>query len=149
MSAGAACGRRFDEALLSGYLDNALTQREQQLVSLHLEGCADCRRELDDLTALRVAARGTAFELPADDAWGELPRTAGSRALRLGGWTLVLVWLAVVIGSGVVELMRSAVPAWGRVAIAASVAGFALLLLSVLLDRLHDLRYDRYRKVRR
>ena len=145
----APCGRRFGEELLSGYLDGALTQRERQRVSLHLEGCPDCRRELAELGALRSAARGTAFAFPADEEWGELPRTAGSRALRLGGWTLVVVWLAVVIGSGVVELMRSAVPGWGRVAIAASVAGFALLLLSVLLDRLHDLRYDRYRKVRR
>ncbi len=145
MRVAAACGRRFDEALLSGYLDDALTQRERQLVSLHLEGCADCRRELDDLTALRVAARGTAFELPADDAWGELPRSAGSRALRLGGWALLVLWLAAVVGSGAVELARAAVPAWGRVAVAGVVAGFALLLLSVLLDRLRELRHDRYR----
>jgi len=147
VSVGAPCGRRFDEALLSGYLDDALTQRERQLVSLHVEGCADCRRELADLTALRAAARGTAFELPADDEWGELPSSAGSRALRLGGWTLLLLWLAVVVGSGVVELSRAAVPAWERVAVAGVVAGFGLLLLSVLLDRLRELRHDRYRRV--
>ena len=143
----APCGRRFDEALLSGYLDGALTQRERQLVSLHIESCADCRAELDDLAALRAAARGTAFALPADDEWGELPRTAGSRALRLGGWGLILVWLAVVVGSGLVELMRAAVPAWERVAVAGVVAGLALLLLSVLLDRLRELRHDRYRRI--
>jgi len=143
----APCGRRFGEELLSGYLDGALTQRERQRVALHLEGCADCRRELDELGAVRSAARGTAFALPADDEWGELPRTAASRALRLGGWTIVVVWLAVVLGSGLVELVRSSVPAWERVAIAGAVAGFALLLLSVLLDRLHDLRLDRYRRV--
>jgi len=143
----APCGRRFDEALLSGYLDGALTQRERQLVSLHIESCADCRAELDDLAALRAAARGTAFALPADDEWGELPRTAGSRALRLGGWGLILVWLAVVVGSGLVELMRAAVPAWERVAVAGVVAGLALLLLSVLVDRLRELRHDRYRRI--
>ncbi|HXT19970.1 MAG TPA: zf-HC2 domain-containing protein [Thermoanaerobaculia bacterium] len=143
----APCGRRFGEELLSGYLDGALTQRERQRVALHLEGCADCRREVDELGAVRSAARGTAFALPADDEWGELPRTAASRALRLGGWTIVVVWLAVVLGSGLVELVRSSVPAWERVAIAGAVAGFALLLLSVLLDRLHDLRLDRYRRV--
>jgi predicted anti-sigma-YlaC factor YlaD len=143
----APCGRRFGEELLSGYLDGALTQRERQRVSLHLESCPDCRRELAELGAVRSAARGTAFALPADEEWGELPRTAGSRALRLGGWALVGLWLAVVLGSGVVELLRSAAPAWERVAIAGAVAGFALLLLSVLLDRLHDLRHDRYRRV--
>lgn len=149
MSAAAACGRRFDEALLSGYLDGALTQHERQQVSLHLEGCADCRAEVDDMTALRAAARGTAFAIPADDEWGELPRTASSRALRLGGWGLLLVWVAVVAGSGLVELMRAAVPAWERVAIAGIVAGFLLLLLSVLFDRLRELRTDRYRRVQK
>lgn len=144
-----ACGRRFDEALLSGYLDGALTQQERQQVSLHLEACPRCRAELADLSSLRAAARGTAFALPADDEWGELPRTAGSRALRLGGWMLVLVWLAVVVGSGLVELMRAAVPAWERVAVAGVVAGLALLLLSVLLDRLRELRHDRYRRIQK
>jgi predicted anti-sigma-YlaC factor YlaD len=144
-----ACGRRFDEALLSGYLDGALTQQERQQVSLHLEGCPSCRAEVDDLSALRAAARGTAFALPADGEWGELPRTAGTRALRLGGWTLLLVWLAVVVGSGLVELMRAAVPAWERVAVAGIVAGLVLLLLSVLLDRLRELRHDRYRRIQK
>ena len=144
-----ACGRRFDEELLSGYLDGALTQGERQLVSLHLEACADCRRELDDLASLRAAARGTAFALPADDEWGELPRSAASRALRFGGWSVLLLWLALVLGSGAVELARAAVPTWERVAVAGVVAGFVLLLLSVLLDRLRALRHDRYRRVQK
>lgn len=146
---GAPCGRRFDEALLSGYLDGALTQQERQQVSLHLETCTQCRAEVADLSSLRAAARGTAFAIPADDEWGELPRTAGTRALRFGGWTLILVWLAVVVGSGLVELMRAAVPAWERVAVAGVVAGLALLLLSVLLDRLRELRHDRYRRIQK
>lgn len=145
----APCGRRFGEELLSGYLDGALTQRERQRVSLHLESCPDCRRELAELGALRSAARGTAFTLPADEEWPELPRTAGSRALRLGGWTVVVLWLVAVAAIGLVELLRSSAPAWERVALAGGVAGFALLLLSVLLDRLHDLRFDRYRRVQK
>ena len=145
----APCGRRFDEELLSGYLDGALTQGDRQQVALHLEGCDACRAEVADLSALRAVARGTAFALPSDEQWGELPRTAGSRVLRLGGWTLVLVWLAVVLGCGLVELTRSSVLAWERVAVAGAVAGFALLLLSVLLDRVHDLRHDRYRRVQK
>jgi predicted anti-sigma-YlaC factor YlaD len=143
----AICGRRFDEELLSGYLDGMLTQRERQQVVLHLEGCADCRGELADLAAVREAARGSAFVVPADEQWQELPKTAGSRALRLGGWLLLGVWLTVMTAFALVELARSTVPAWERVAVAGIVAGFVLLLLSVLLDRLHDLRHDRYRRV--
>lgn len=143
----APCGRRFDEELLSGYLDGVLTQRDRQRVALHLEGCAHCRAELAELGTLRTAARDTAFAIPADDDWGELPRTPAGRALRFGGWTVLGIWLVMVVGFGLVELMRSTVPVWERVAVAGAVAGLGLLLLSVLLDRLHTLRHDRYRKV--
>ena len=144
----AACGRRFDEALLSGYLDGALPQRDRQMVALHLESCTQCQRELADLGDLRSAARATSFATPADDQWGELPRTPASRVLRLSGWTLVVVWVTVVLAVGLVEILSRA-PMWERVAIAGAVTGFALLLGSVLLDRLADLRHDRYRGVQK
>ena len=32
--------------LLSAYLDGELTARELESVSAHLEGCAECRRQL-------------------------------------------------------------------------------------------------------
>ena len=35
--------------LLSALLDEALDPSERALVQAHLEGCADCRRELDGL----------------------------------------------------------------------------------------------------
>ncbi len=145
----APCGRRFDDELLSGYLDAALTQSERQRVALHLESCAACRDELAELAVVRAAARGTAFALPADGEWGELPRSSGSRLLRLGGWTMVGLWMAIVASCGAVELAHASVPTWERVAVAGGVAGFVLLLLSVLLDRLHDLRHDRYRRVQK
>lgn len=143
------CGRRFDEELLSGYLDHALSQGERQLVERHLEGCAACRSLLDELAAVRQAARGTAFVVPRDEQWNELPRTAGSRLLRLGGWGLLLAWLAMVGGLAVVELVRSGIPSWELLAIGGAVAAFVLLLLSVLLDRLRDMKTDRYRRVQR
>jgi predicted anti-sigma-YlaC factor YlaD len=144
-----ACGRRFDEELLSGYLDRALSQGERQLVELHLEGCAACRSLLDGLGAVRQAARGTAFEAPTDEQWSELPRTTGSRLLRLGGWGLLLAWLTAMTALAIIELARSGMPTWERLAVGGAIIGFLLLLLSVLLDRLHDLRTDRYQRVQR
>lgn len=143
------CGRRFDEALLSGYLDGMLAQGERQQVELHLQGCARCRELLDGMAALRGAARGSTFALPPDEQWSELPRTAGSRALRLGGWGLLLVWLGAVTVLLLVQLVRSGLPTWQWLAGGGAVAGFVLLLASVLLDRLHDMKTDRYRRVHR
>ena len=63
----ANCDRKFDEALLTGYLDGALTQADDQRVRIHLEECADCRRLSDELRELRETTMTTRFELPADD----------------------------------------------------------------------------------
>ena len=41
------CGRTFDDALLSGYLDHALTQADEQRVRIHLEDCATCRMQME------------------------------------------------------------------------------------------------------
>ena len=39
------CGRTFDGALLSGFLDGALTQADEQRVRVHLEDCETCRAQ--------------------------------------------------------------------------------------------------------
>jgi anti-sigma factor RsiW len=145
----AACGRRFDEELLSGYVDGMLAQGDRQRVELHLEDCAACRELVAGLDAVRSAARGSAFALPADEQWRELPRSGASRALRLGGWTLLLAWVSLVAGYALVQVVRSGMPAWERLALLGGAAAFGLLLLSVLLDRLHDLKTDRYTRVQR
>jgi anti-sigma factor RsiW len=143
------CDRRFDESLLSGYLDRALTQGDRQQVEVHVDRCPTCRALLADLGALRGAARSSTFEPPGDEQWNELPRTGGSRVLRLSGWALLLTWVTLVAGIAAVGLARSGAPSWEKLLIVGAVAGFGLLLLSVLLDRLRDLRHDRYRRVQK
>jgi anti-sigma factor RsiW len=147
----ATCDRRFDESLLSGYIDRALTQSERQQVALHVERCGECRALLDEMGALREAARSSSFAFPADEQWNELPRSGGSRALRLGGWLALSLWLALVASASAVGLARLALPFWEKLAVVGGVVGagggLGLLLLSVLFDRLRDLRHDRYRRV--
>ena len=53
------CGRNFDEALLTGYLDRVLTQSDEQRVRVHLEDCATCRAAVDDMKRLREVTMST------------------------------------------------------------------------------------------
>ena len=55
------CTRCFDETLLSGFLDGVLTARERQIVRTHLVACAECRRLLSELGAIRQACLTTRF----------------------------------------------------------------------------------------
>ena len=145
----------FAEELLSGYLDGALTQQEEQWVRLHLERSPEARALLAQLTALRQAARSTPFVAVEDLQWSEAPRTpASARARRIGivllvGWLLaaigVAAWQAVMAPFGLA--MTRAMIGWAAVLWLTGTAGVLLVFYSVLADRLSDRRTDRYRRV--
>ena len=144
-----SCARPFDEELLSGYLDGALPQNQAQRVRLHVEGCRDCRRLLAEIETLRSAAMETKFEAPAEEQWPELPATRPSWISRSLGWTLVVAWSLVVT---VVALWRFVSNTGDPLEIFVGLGlpgGLLLLFVSVLLDRLRDLKTDRYTGVHR
>lgn len=142
-----ACGRNFDEAHLSGYLDHALTQEEEQRVRIHLEDCGSCRKLVEDLTMMRRTAMTTEFSLPPDDQWNERPR-GGASGLAFGvGWVILLLWLVGVVGFALGAVWQGTQSAIEKLVIFGGVSGVALLLLSVVIDRLRTRATDRYRRV--
>ena len=143
------CGRTFEEALLSGYLDAALVQRDEQRVRLHLEDCATCRTLVDELSAVREATMSSTFDTPGDDEWSELPRTEASRLANILGWPLVLAWGTLLGGYGLWQMWAEAEVLIERLILVGGVSGFGLLFLKVLLDRLQAMKTDRYREVQK
>jgi hypothetical protein len=143
----APCGRRFPEELLSGYLDRALTQGEEQRVRVHVEDCAACRTLLAELTALRETAMTTEFPLPPDDQWDERPRGGLSFALRGGGWLIVIAWILAVAGFAAWEVATGQHSLLVKLFVFGGASGAALLFCSALVDRLRALPGDRYRRV--
>lgn len=143
------CLRSFPEELLTGYLDRALTQSEEQQVRLHLEDCTPCRHLVDEMSALRDAAASTSFVTPTEDEWDELPKTLLSGASRRLGWLILSIWaIALVLFVG--WQVATSPGAWTEKAlIFGSGTGLGLLLLSAFLDRRRTLRTDRYTRVHR
>ena len=80
------CDRRFDEVLLTGYLDDALVQGDEQRVRVHLEDCTSCRTLVEELAAAREATMSSTFDTPRDHEWPEMPRTGASRLAHRLGW---------------------------------------------------------------
>ena len=141
------CGRSFDEALLSGYVDHALTQADEQRVRVHLEDCDDCRAAVDDMKRLREVTMSAEFEVPSDDQWSEMPRSTGSRLSMGLGWAVLLVWLVTLTGYTGWQFAVSDEPLLTKVLAFAGWTGIGLLFLGVVLDRLRAMRTDRYREV--
>jgi Putative zinc-finger len=143
------CRRRFDESLLSGYLDGALGQQDEQRVRLHLERCADCQKLVAELEELRDVTLSSRFELPPDDQWDEAPRGGASRLFRGGGWLMALFWLVSLGGFLAVELWAESASTVERVLLFGGALAFALLFFSALVDRWSTYADDRYRRVRK
>lgn len=139
---------RFDEALISGYIDGELTQADRQRVALHIEVNADARSLYEQLREAREAALGTPFPIP-DDQWNEEPRGALSKVLRSLGLLAialaVLGWIALVFLVGRSELEER----WVMAIPGTGIVGTVFVLTSVLIDRLATSRHDIYRNVKK
>lgn len=143
------CPTMFDEKLLSGFLDGELTQGAEQRVRLHLAACTHCRALLEELTTIREATMSTEFVQPRDDQWDERPRGATSRLSRSVGWVLAVVWLTAVTGFTLWHVWQSPEGLFFKLLVFGGLAAFALLFLSILVDRIRTARTDRYSEVDR
>ena len=139
----------LDEALISGYLDGELSQGDAQRVRIHLEDCAACRSNVDELRQLREATMTSEFQVPADSEWDESPRGGASRLLRNAGLAVGLAWAVGFAMWLIWELANDPEGLIGLLLVAGFMLSAALILASVLIDRLRDRKTDRYRRVKK
>jgi len=144
-----SCPSDFDQTLLSGYLDNELTQAAEQRVRIHLEDCAHCRALYQELVELREATMTTTFREPDDAQWDERPQSLASGLSRGLGWILGSIWLAITAGYGLWMAWAGIEGILERLLVFGGVSAVVLLFLSVLLDRIRTYKSDRYREVER
>lgn len=139
------------EPLLSGYMDEELDETDRVRVERHLADCGGCRRELEELRGVVEATAGLFLPSVEDEVWDEFLGTVYNRLERRTGWTLFVLGALLAAGFIVYE---AAVTPWAspavKVLFATPFAGLGLLFISVLRQRLHVAKTDRYsRDVRR
>lgn len=144
-----SCGRNFEESLLSGYVDHALTQGDDQRVRVHLEDCEVCRRTVEEIRELREVTMTTDFALPPDDQWRESPRGGLSILSRGLGWIVLVAWGVGLLGFTLGQVWNGPGSLLEKLLAFGGFLGFALLFTSVLIDRLRAAKTDRYREVER
>jgi len=137
----------FDEALISGYLDGELTQRDDQRVRLHLEDCAECRHIADGMRRLKEATMTSEFQVPEDTQWDEKPRGSISGFLSNFGWMIVIAWAIALTGYLVWLVATDAENLLEAILVFGLWLGFGLVFLSVLIDRLKTFKTDPYRRI--
>ena len=144
-----ACPDRFDQTKLSGHLDGELTQADEQRVRIHLEDCADCRANYEELEKLREATMTTHLDQPHDLGWNERPRGLFSNLRRGFGWLILIVWAAGTAGFALWQLAVGPEALAEKLIVFGGLFGIGLLFASILVDRLRTVRTDRYREVQK
>lgn len=138
---------RFDEALISGYLDGELAQRDDQRVRVHLEDCAGCRDIADGMRQVKEATMTSEFQVPEDNQWDEKPRGSLSGFLSSFGWMIAIAWVVAIIGYFIWQVATDSENLLEAVLVFGLWLGFGLVFLSVLIDRLKTFRTDPYRRI--
>lgn len=133
---------------LSGFLDGELTQQERQIVSLHCDVCSECRENLARLRELRERIGNANLSEVGEDKWRETMNDTTVQTTRSIGWLMFITGLLIVAGIGLVAfVINDEIPVGIKLLMVAIYGGLAMLLFSVLRQRLIERKTDKYKDV--
>lgn len=141
-----------DGAWLSAYVDGELDRAEGARVEAWLAASAVARQEVDRLRALKTLTASFALREPPAEAWETFWTLPAHRLERRVGWVLLAVGALILGGwvawQAVAALWRAAnTPVVLKFGILAAVVGVAVLLVSVVRERIHTRARTRYKDV--
>lgn len=139
---------------VSAYVDDELEPEERRAFEEELARDPGLREELQEVQSMKSVVAGMRLRELPDDAWDHYRERTYNRLERRVGWILLSVGAAVLVGYGLYELVVFLVSAaelawWIRAAIGAVCVGVAILLVSVIRERIFVWKRDPYREVKR
>lgn len=142
------------EILMTAAVDGELDPEGREELDEILRLRPEWRGELEDHRRIREVVGTMQFVKPPEEFWDRYHRKVLHRLERSIGWVLVVVGLGLLLGYGgalgLLELVQDTeVPFWVKVGVTASLGGFAILLISIIRERLTLRTRERYDEVQR
>ena len=136
------------EVLLSGYLDNELTQQQRQRVENFLERDEAYRQSLKELEQVKQQAESLTYATPSSGEWSTLEKSILQNFSRRLGWMVLWVWATLVtLYAGYEYAMTPGEPLIQKLLVFGFFLGIGLLFVSVWSQRMQESRTDRYKGV--
>jgi len=140
--------------LMMGYLDNELSDEQIRQFEEHLDGCSECKDELEEFRKLKAITDEVTLVEPEDRIWQDYWNGIYNRIERSVGWivfSVAAILLTIYGGFKLIEeLIKDAtIGMLLKAGLLALIVGLAVLFVSVLRERLYFWQRDRYKDVRR
>ena len=140
--------------LMMGFLDDELDSEQTQQFERHIAQCPQCAEELEGFRKLKAVTDDMNLVEPEDRVWQQYWRNTYNRIERSIGWVFFSIAAIVLIIYGGFKVVEGVItdPRVGltlKIALLTLIAGLAILLVSVLRERLYFRKKDRYKDVRR
>lgn len=138
------------KGLLSGLLDSELTTEESADLNDHLIRCASCRADYEELRRTEQKLEAISFVEVTDAAAWSMWKLPYARRLRNASLLLVIGgYVSLLLYGFVSYLLNPGEELFGRIAFGAIVAGFLMLLGSLVIERIRTWRVDPYKEIER
>ena len=142
------------KGLMMGYLDNELEPEQKKAFEEHLASCPDCKSELEEFKRLTQITDEVSLAEPEDKIWEQYWSGVYNRFERSVGWilfSLAAILLLIYGGFKAIEeiIKDPTVDIILKAGLLVLIAGLAILLVSVLREKLYFRKKDRYKDVRR
>jgi len=143
---------------ISAYLDGELEPRDRAAFEDELARSPDLVQELESLRAMKEVTDSMKFEDFPDQVWDRYWEATYNRMERGIGWMLISVGAIILVTAALFQVVPELVnwvlhsesdPWWERVGVAALCVGGAILIVSVVRERVFSRRRDPYRGVKR
>lgn len=140
--------------LMMGYLDDELSVEQKHRFEEHLSGCPECSDQLKQFKQLKAITDEVTLVEPEDKIWQDYWGGIYNRIERGLGWILMsIAGIVLIIYCGfraIEEIIKDpTVECIVKVGLLALLAGLAILLVSVIRERIYFWKKDRYKDIRR
>lgn len=138
------------EVQISGYIDNELTQQQNQQVRLHVETCEHCGKIYADLKQVKEQMSHLSYPKTDEQILNELSNDLTASATQGLGWILIAIGAIIVAVLALYDFFTVPEGGWTveRIISALFFLGGMLLFCSVLRQRFITYKTDKYKKVK-
>ena len=140
------------EPLLSGYVDRELTQSDRQRVELILEDCKECDRAFQEIRQLRQGVRSISYEQLSEMEKITMSRKAESSNWATLGQLMMIIPMVLLYGMGSFYIVAGVfrepdTPLWLKIGLPCLIGGLAIMVFTVLFQRMKVVKTDKYKDV--